>query len=172
MSLKEWKRIKKLPMRAILCLGQVSGQPRLREDRLFLLGVLGIAVVLAVLVLILAALLAPLLNREVNGYGGVVFSNPEQMSATEWKVTVAAVTGPAELYEWKAILLENGTVVDRLDPITDEPSTHLTFVDLAGYGKVSTGDYFLVECDPSRSYELIIIWRDSGNVYGSEAWET
>lgn len=172
MSLKEWMRVKKLPMRAILCLGQVPGQPRPREDRLFLPVVLVIAVVLAVLVLILAALLAGLMFREVNGDHFVEFSDPEQMSATEWKVTVAVFTGPAELDRWVAVLLENGTVVDELDLITDEPSTHLTFVDLAGYGKVSTGDYFWVECDPSRSYELLIFWRDSGNLFGKEAWET
>lgn len=172
MSLKEWMRTKKSPMRAILCLGQVSGQPRLREDRLFLPVVIGIAVVLAVLILILAALLAGIMSRETGQYKGVLFSNPEQMSATEWNVTVAGFVGQAELYRWKAILLENGTFVDELDPITDEPSTHLTFVDFAGYGKLSTGDYFLVECDPSRSYELIIVWRDSGSLYGSEGWET
>lgn len=172
MSWKEWMRIKKLPMRAILCLGQVSGQPRLREDRLFILAVMAIAVVVAVLILVLAALLVPLLNREVNGYLGIQFSNPEQMSATEWKVPVAAVIGPAELYEWTVILMENGTIVDRLDPITDEQSTHLTFVDLAGHDELSTGDYFWVECDPSRYYELAMVWRDSGSLYGSEAWET
>ena len=161
-----------LLMRAILCLGQVPGQPRPREDRLFLPAVLVIAVVLAVLVLILAALLAPLMFAEVNGYRQVAFSNPEQMSATEWNVTVAGVVGPAELHELKAILLENGTFIDELDPITDEPSTHLTFVDLVGYGKLSAGDYFWVECDPSKSYELVIVWRDSGNLFGAEAWET
>ncbi|MCJ2557248.1 MAG: hypothetical protein LN415_09135 [Candidatus Thermoplasmatota archaeon] len=165
-------RTKKLPMRAILCLGQVPGQPRLREDRLFLPVVVGTAVVLAVLFLILAALLAGLMFRETGQYRGVWFSNPEQMSATEWKVTVTVVNGPAESHGWEAILLENGTIVEELDPITDEPSTHLTFVDLAGHGKLSAGDYFLVECDPSRSYELVMVWRDSGSVYGSEAWET
>ncbi len=165
-------RIKKLPMRAILCLGQVPGQPRLREDRLFLLAVMAIAVVVAVLVLILAALVTRPPFPPVNGYRDVQFSDPEVMSATEWKVTVAGVVEAAELYRWKAILLENGTVVDELDPITDEPSTHLTFVDLAGYDMVSAGDYFWVKCDSSRSYELVIIWRDSGNVYGSAAWET
>ena len=172
MSLREWMRTKKLPMRAILCLGQVPGQPRPREDRLFLPVVLVIAVVLVVLVLILAALLADIASRETSPFGGVWFSDPERMSATEWNVTVAVVVGPAELYEWKAILLENGTFVDELDPITDEPSTHLTFVDLAGHGELSAGDYFLVECDPSRYYELAMVWRDSGNLLGSEDWET
>ncbi len=89
------------------------------------------------------------------------------------QVMVAGVSETRDLENFKAILLKNGTVEDEMDPLMDDMfTTHMFFIDLDGLGTLSVGDYFIVTCDPGSSYELLIVWKDSGNVRGSEEWET
>lgn len=160
-------------MRTILCLGQVPGRPRLREDRYLILGVMAIAVTMAVVVLIVVALFSS--HRDdviIDGYLDVQFSSPEQVSSTKWKMTVAGASRAERLHDFKAMLFENGSVLEAMDPITEDPSAPFAFVDLDGDRRVGTGDYFQVECSPSRFYSISMIWRDTGNVVGMVEWQT
>lgn len=101
----------------------------------------------------------------------VQMSIADHVDKGAWRAEVAGVSEARELHSFRAILVKNGAQIDAVDLLT-APSRHFGFVDLDGAGTLTAADYFTIECDPASSYNLVIIWKDSGNVRGSIDWET
>ncbi len=123
--------------------------------------------------------LAAVLYVMVSGLiGGTTASEPNvQLAQADgqggnvWKIDVAGVSESKDVDSFKAIILKNGAVWKTLDPLGSGTVANVTFTDLGGESKLTSGDYFLVDCESGASYELSVAWRDSGNVKGSESWD-
>lgn len=135
-------------------------------------------VIATILMVAITVVLAAVLYVMVSGLiGGTTASEPNVQLAqasgqggNQWKIDIAGVSESKDIDSFKAILLKDGALWKTLDPLSGS-ATNVTFTDLGGESKLTTGDYFLVQCDPGSSYELSVAWRDSGNVKGSEAWD-
>ncbi len=135
-------------------------------------------VIATILMVALTVVLAAVLYVMVSGLiGGTTASEPNVQLAqadgqggNQWKINIAGVSESKDIDSFKAILLKDGALWKTLDPLSGT-TTNVTFTDLGGESKLTTGDYFLVQCDPGSSYELSVAWKDSGNVKGSEAWD-
>lgn len=136
-------------------------------------------VIATILMVAITVVLAAVLYVMVSGLiGGTTASEPnvqlaqaDGQGANVWKINVAGVSESKDADSFKAIVLKNGVLWRTLDPLDTGSATNITYTDLGGEGKLTTGDYFLVTVDPGASYELNVAWRDSGNVKGSEAWD-
>ncbi len=96
----------------------------------------------------------------------------DSIGTDKWKVAVVAVSDVRDLEDFKVTIRENQSTVEIMDPLIQEASGEYPFTDLDSGGKLTIGDYFTVTCKPESEYELIVFWRDSGNVRGSVSWET
>jgi hypothetical protein len=103
----------------------------------------------------------------------VQFSAAEASGPNEWMVQVAGVSEAERYDSFQAILLRNGALQgEAMNPLQVTTVGNITFTDLDGGGRLSVGDYFTIATWPGGSYELSVIYRESGNVRGSEEWET
>ncbi|MFQ6106433.1 MAG: hypothetical protein ACE5QF_02430 [Thermoplasmata archaeon] len=162
-------------MRTILCLGQVPPEPpRPREDWQLFIAVLAIAIVMAfVSLLVLAVLILPRgMIVDHKSEPTVQLTGPQDLGGNQWEVKVAGVSEVKRLDNFMVLLLENGTVVDDINPLSEQHSTYLTFTDLDGAGSLTTGDFFTITCPHSSGYRLSIVWRDSASERGRVEWET
>jgi flagellin-like protein len=135
-------------------------------------------VIATILMVAITVVLAAVLYVMVSGLiGGTTASEPNvQLSQADgqgndlWKINIAGVSESKEVDSFKALITKDGALWKTLDPLSGTES-NVTFTDLGGESKLTTGDYFLVQCDPGANYELSVAWRDSGNVKGSEVWD-
>jgi len=136
-------------------------------------------VIATILMVAITVVLAAVLYVMVSGLiGGTTASEPNVQLAqadgqgdNQWKIDIAGVSESKDIDSFKAILLKDGAPWKTLDPLGSGTEDNVTFTDLGGESKLTTGDYFLVQCDPGSSYELSVAWKDSGNVKGSESWD-
>lgn len=129
----------------------------------------GIPTVLVIIIFMIA--LAP---EEEDGWCGgdvlYVLSSKDQGNG-EWKVHVLAVSESQSLTKFDFRVLKNGTVVASM--LSGEPITgSMTFTDLNFDGRLTPGDYFIVQCDPGSSYELVVTSVISDCTLWKEKWET
>jgi hypothetical protein len=88
-------------------------------------------------------------------------------------IIVAGVSEAKDLNNFQALLLRNGTQDgEAMNPLREATVDQIMFSDLNGDGRLSVGDFFTIEMVPDSSYTLAIIWGESGNVRGSQDWET
>ena len=136
-------------------------------------------VIATILMVAITVVLAAVLYVMVSGLiGGTTASEPnvqaaqaESQGGDVWKIDIAGVSESKDINSFKAIVLKDGAVWKTLDPLGTGSVANITFTDLGGEGKLTSGDYFLVDCESGASYELNVAWRDSGNVKGSESWD-
>ena len=103
----------------------------------------------------------------------IQLGTPMQTIGGEWKVEVEGASPACDLLDYKAVLIRNGSMQgDAMDPLEETTVGNIAFQDLTDDLKLNVGDSFIVNCDPGSSYELTIVWKDSGNVMGSKDWET
>lgn len=170
-------------MRPILCVGQVQPEwygppePDKKGGVRVILAVVGMLIVCCVVVAIIMYTMVSDLDTDLRNEPNVSLCQADGTSGTGWKVTVAGVSEARDLDSFKAVLMENGIEVDRIDPLREHTSTQLQFTDYSDVnysadGKLRSGDYFWITCSPGKNYELIIIGRYSGNMRGVETWTT
>lgn len=139
-------------------------------------------VIATILMVAITVVLAAVLYVMVSGLiGGTTASEPNVQLAQasgqgsdSWKIDIAGVSESKDIDSFKALVIKNGVLWRTLDPLsgTPSPAGNITFTDLGGEGKLTSGDYFIVQCDPGANYEIDIAWRDSGNVKGNELWDS
>jgi hypothetical protein len=164
-----------LPVLASL-IAQVSPRKPSRDGRLFnmaMRAVLFVAVAGVVGTMIVFAYTAEWHGRIGSDNGAepnVQLSSAYSWGGNEWEVDVAGVSESTDLEDWRAILRKDGNIEDDLDPLSDGFSFTTFFVDLDGGGQLTTGDFFVITCDPGSDYELTMVWKPSGNARGSVSW--
>ena len=103
----------------------------------------------------------------------IQLGTPMQFIGMEWKVEVEGASSACNLSDYRAVLIRNGSMQgDAMDPLAETTVGNITFQDLTDDLKLSVGDYFTISTWAGGNYELVIIWKDSGNVMGSKEWET
>ena len=103
---------------------------------------------------------------------GQVLMTKEPIGPDTWEFRVTSTTTNEELSFYKVIILKNGTRVHTMDPLEEVSKGNYRFTDLDDGGGLTSGDRFIITCEPESRYELNIFWRESGNVRGSVDWET
>jgi hypothetical protein len=150
--------------------------PQKRDDSKTLTIIVVIVAILIIVPLILSAVLYIMVSGLIGGTDGlepdVLLGAPTSSASNQWSVEVAGASSLEPLHQFKVILLENGTWVDEIDPLSDWLSPPLSFTDLAGERSLTSGDFFTITCKPGSHYDLVIIWRASANEVGAEHWYT
>lgn len=170
-----------MSIRTILCALQTYPYPgpwvpQKRDDKT----ALTIIVVVVAIFIIVPVILSAVLYFMVSGLIGdgqphepvVILDVPELSAGNQWSVAVAGISSFELLDDFEAILLENGTWLDRIAPLDEGTPPPLSFTDLDGGYSLSVGDFFTITCKPGSSYDLIIIWRASNSEVGAEHWYT
>lgn len=103
---------------------------------------------------------------------GQVLMTKEPIGPDIWEFRVTSTPTNEELSFYKVIILKNETRVHTMDPLEEVSKGEYRFTDLDDGGKLTSGDRFIITCEPGSRYELNIFWRESGNVRGSVDWET
>lgn len=124
-----------------------------------------------VLAAVLYVLVTNLIPPEPEPPGQVVMSK-EPIGPDIWEFRVTGTPTNEELSYYKVIILKNGTKVHTIDPLEEVTKGDYRFTDLDDGGRLTSGDRFIITCEPESRYELNIFWRESGNVRGSVDWET
>jgi len=124
-----------------------------------------------VLAAVLYVLVTNLIPDEPEPPGQVVMSK-EPIGPDTWEFRVTSTSDNEELSFYKVIILKNGTRVHTMDPLEEVTKGDYRFTDLDDGGRLTSGDRFIITCEPESRYELNIFWRDSGNIRGSVDWET
>lgn len=150
--------------------GKPTGEARLLN--LAMKVILVVAIISIVSAVVMFAYDFPVIDGWIINGHNVQFDSPEAVGGGQWEVWVAGVSNVEDLGNWRAVLVKDGSLEDDMNPLTDGSTTHMTFTDLAGDGKLTSGDFFRITCDPGSSYELVIIWIDTGNQVGAAGWET
>ncbi len=103
----------------------------------------------------------------------IQLGTPMQTIGMEWEVEVEGASSACNLLDYKAVLIRNGSMQgDAMDPLAETTVGNIAFQDLTDDLKLSVGDYFTISTWAGGNYELVIAWKDSGNVMGSKDWET
>jgi len=151
--------------------------PQRRDDKTALTILVVVVAILVVVPVILSFVLYIMVSgligedmgpREPNIHLGA----PEASAGNLWRVNVAGVSDSEPLYQFWALLMENGTLLDELYPLAEGTPSPLSFADLDGLCSLTAGDFFTITCKPGSYYELVIIWRVSDNKVGGEDWYT
>lgn len=103
---------------------------------------------------------------------GQVMMTKDPIGPYTWEFRVTSTSTNEELSYYKVIILKNGTKVHTMDPLEEVGKGDYRFTDLDDGGRLTSGDRFIITCEPESRYELNIFWRESGNVRGSVDWET
>ena len=150
--------------------------PQKRDDKTALTIIVVVVAILIIVPLILSVVLYIMVSGLIDGgqpYEPVVVMDvPELSAGNQWSVRVAGVSTLEPLQQFKVIILENGTWLEEIDPLTEGTPPPLSFTDLDGGRSLSAGDFFTIPCKPGSHYELLIIWRVSDNKIGGEDWYT
>jgi hypothetical protein len=151
--------------------------PQKRDDKTALTIIVVVVAILIIVPLILSAVLyimvSGLIGEDMSPHEpNIQLSAPTSSAGNLWRVDVAGVSDSEPLYEFRALLMENGTWLDELDPLAEGTPAPLSFTDLAGGRTLTAGDSFTITCKPGSYYELVIIWRVSDNKVGGEDWYT
>jgi len=171
-----------MSIRTILCALQTYPYPgpwvpQKRDDKTALTIIVVVVAILIIVPLILSAVLyimvSGLIGEDIGSREpNIQLGAPTASAGNQWSVDVAGVSEAESLYRFRALLMENGTLLDELNPLAEGTSPPLSFTDLDGGRSLTAGDFFTIICEPGSSYELVIIWRDTGNVKASVDWET
>jgi hypothetical protein len=94
----------------------------------------------------------------------------EDEGGGRWKVVIAGGAEAQDLDRFEARVLRNGSTIASMDPVSTNATGVFTFTDLNGDGRLTAGDSFVVQCDLG-TYELYILWRESGCAKGGTDWE-
>jgi flagellin-like protein len=138
-------------------------------------------VIATILMVAITVVLAAVLYVMVSGLiGGTTTAEPNVQfsqatpgpAANQSTVTCAGVSEAVDFDNFKAILLRDAVEVDQMATLSETCTSDICFNDLDGGGKLSVGDYFIVDTTGGGSYKLSVIWKDSGNERGFEEWET
>ena len=170
-----------MSIRAILCALQTYPYPgpwvpQKRDDKTALTIIVVVVAILIIVPLILSAVLYIMVSGLI-GDGQphepiVILDVPELSAGNQWSVDVAGISSLEPLYDFEVILLENGTWLDRIDPLEEWTPPPLSFTDLDGGRSLSVGDFFTITCKPGSHYELVILWKASSSKVGGEDWYT
>jgi len=150
--------------------------PQKRDDKTALTIIVVVVAILIIVPLILSVVLYVMVSGLI-GVGGpdepyVQLVAREPSAGNQWRVDVAGVSYRETLYDFEVILLENGTLLDRIAPLEEGTPPPLSFTDLDGGYSLSVGDFFTITCKPGSYYDLVIIWRSSNSEVGGEHWYT
>ena len=140
-------------------------------------------VIATILMVAITVVLAAVLYVMVMGLGGGTIDPVASLSASttsgdlEEQVEIASISKAAYLNEMKASFVIGGTVysatvaADMTSALGMPSGYSVTFVDIAGDGKVSTGDYFLV-VSPSANIDIAInlLYGEDAASIGSISW--
>lgn len=124
-----------------------------------------------VLAAVLYAMVATFVDIDEEPPGQVLMTK-EPIGPDTWEFRVTSTPTNEELSFYKVIILKNGTRVHTMDPLEEVSKGNYRFTDLDDGGRLTSGDRFIITCEPESRYELNIFWRESGNVRGSVDWET
>lgn len=171
-----------MSIRTILCALQTYPYPgpwvpQKRDDKTALTIIVVVVAILIIVPLILSAVLYIMVSGLIGEDMGprepnIQLGAPEASAGNLWRVNVAGVSDSEPLYQFRALLMENGTLLDELYTLAGGSPPPLSFTDLDGLGSLTAGDFFTITCKPGSHYELVIIWRDSDNKVGGEDWYT
>ncbi len=170
-----------MSIRTILCALQTYPYPgpwvpQKRDDKTALTIIVVVVAILIIVPLILSVVLYVMVSGLIGGTDGlepnIQLGAPTSSAGNQWRVDVAGVSSVEPLHQFKVILLENGTWVDEIDPLSDWLSPPLSFTDLVGGRSLTSGDFFTITCKPGSHYELVIIWKASSHKIGGEEWYT
>ena len=133
-------------------------------------------ILMVAITVVLAAVLYVLVTDIIDGRNneppGQVLMTKEPIGPDVWEFRVTSTSTNEELSYYKVIILKNGTRVHTMDPLEEVTKGDYRFTDLDDGGRLTSGDRFIITCEPESRYELNIFWRESGNVRGSVNWET
>ena len=170
-----------MSIRTILCALQTYPYPgpwvpQKRDDNTALTIIVVVVAILIIVPLILSAVLYVMVSGLI-GEGQshepvVILDVPELSAGNQWSVAVAGISSFELLDDFEAILLENGTWLDRIAPLEEGTPPPLSFTDMDGGYSLSVGDFFTITCKPGSHYDLVIIWRASDHKVGGEDWYT
>ena len=164
----------------LLCLSQAYPPPwqpppqEAKDDKiLIIIAVLVVIFVVGPIILsaIMYVMVSGLIGGTMTGEPNVQLASPHASGTNQYRVAVAGVSEPRELYNFKAVLLKDYQLLEEMRPI-GSPTANMTFTDLDGGGTLSVGDYFIITCDPGSEYTLSVIWQASGNERGNASWHT
>ena len=170
-----------MSIRTILCALQTYPYPgpwvpQKRDDKTALTIIVVVVAILIIVPLILGAVLYIMVSGLIGPDGSyepdVILGAPTSSAGNQWRVDVAGVSYREPLYDFEVILLENGTLLDRIAPLEEGTPPPLSFTDLDGGYSLTAGDFFTITCKPGSSYDLVIIWRASSSEVGAEHWYT
>ncbi|MCJ2555835.1 MAG: hypothetical protein LN415_01840 [Candidatus Thermoplasmatota archaeon] len=170
-----------MSIRTILCALQTYPYPgpwvpQKRDDKTALTIIVVVVAVFIIASVVMSAVLYVMVSGLI-GYDGsyepvVILDVPELSAGNQWSVAVAGVSSFELLDDFEAILLENGTWLDRIAPLDEGTPPPLSFTDVDGGYSLSVGDFFTITCKPGSHYELVILWRASSSKVGGEDWYT
>jgi len=171
-----------MSIRTILCALQTYPYPgpwvpQKRDDKTALTIIVVVVAILIIVPLILSAVLYIMVSGLIGEDMGprepsIQLGAPEASAGNLWRVNVAGVSDREPLYQFRALLMENGTWLEEIDPLVEGTPPPLSFTDLDGGYSLSSGDFFTITCKRGSHYELVIIWRVSDNKVGGEDWYT
>jgi signal transduction histidine kinase len=76
-----------------------------------------------------------------------------------------------ELSYFKAVLYANNTESGTLEQLINGANDgELTFIDYDQDGYLTSSDTFVISGTYSTQYELVLIWRQSGDILDSMSW--
>ncbi len=85
---------------------------------------------------------------------------------------IESVSKHYELSYYKAVLYANGTESGTLEELVNGTNDEeLTFNDNDYDGYLTPGDMFVINTTFLTRYELVLIWRQSGDILDSVTWE-
>ncbi|MCK4366544.1 MAG: type IV pilin [Thermoplasmata archaeon] len=137
-------------------------------------------VIATILMVAITVVLAAVLYVMVSGLIGgttasepnVQFQSPQARGTNSYEIAVAGISEAKDFTSFQVILIKDGAEVDVMDPLSGNPTDNITYTDLDGGGKLTVGDYFIVDTTPDGDFKLSIIWKDSGNERGKAVWTT
>jgi len=91
-----------------------------------------------------------------------------------YQLTVAGIDKKYNLDHYKVIFLINDTIDNNscISSLSEGTFGNVTFHDVGDDGKLSNGDFFTVTITHNHKYELIIVFKMTGDTVASYTWVT
>lgn len=146
-----------------------------REARHAVAPVVAVILLVAITVVLAASvyfLATSLVVRSESGAPFVSMLRLDIIVPGETRIKVAGVSATQPLTAYEVVLLRNVTVdaASGMNPLTAGTVGNVTFLD--GDGSLNAGDMFVIKVTPGSDYDLILLWRQTGNQVGTVSWFT
>jgi hypothetical protein len=134
---------------------------------------LGIAVILAVIVIVISAAMFYfyILSPGSVEVSEARLSKARAIGGDVWEVMVESADPTRSLYYYVAILDEDDAHTITLEPLTGS-SPGITFIDHDGDWRLSSDDYFRLTCEPKSGYSFTLVYRTDMEILDTVEWET